>query len=164
MNELMNFYRVIVETNTFNFAILLIIFAVIYHKMNIADTIEKIRQDVISAIENAKLQREDAKSKLSLAKKSIENIDIEIKTQLDEASKRAKDLSGQILANAELQVKAYEKNIERSIESEEKSLSSKAADKTLKLSVELAKRHIKTMLKNNPELHNKFIEESIGVL
>ena len=133
MNEFMSFYRLIVETNTFNFAILLIIFAIIYHKMNISQSIEKIRQDVISAIENAKTERENAKLKLSDARKSIENIDSQIEAQLNEANKRAEDLSTEILNNAELQIKSYEKNIERSIAAEEKSLSSNAAEKTVKL-------------------------------
>ena len=33
--------------------------------------------------------------------------------------------------------------------------------KTLQASVELAKQHIKNSIANNPELHNKFIDESI---
>ena len=35
------------------------------------------------------------------------------------------------------------------------------AGKTLKSSIELAQRHIIATLENNPELHNKFIDESI---
>lgn len=42
MNELANFWNIIVESNTFNFAVLLVIFAVLYKKMNVADGIEKI--------------------------------------------------------------------------------------------------------------------------
>lgn len=41
MNELANFWNIIVESNTFNFAVLLVIFAVLYKKMNVADGIEK---------------------------------------------------------------------------------------------------------------------------
>lgn len=54
MNELANFWNIIVESNTFNFAVLLVIFAVLYKKMNVADGIEKIKQGIINSINSAK--------------------------------------------------------------------------------------------------------------
>ena len=64
MNELANFWNLIVESNTFNFAVLLIIFAVLFKKLNISSGVEKIKQDIINTINNAKNERENAKNKL----------------------------------------------------------------------------------------------------
>lgn len=64
MNELANFWNIIVESNTFNFAVLLLIFAILYKKLNISNTVEKIKQDVINTINNAKTEKENAKTNL----------------------------------------------------------------------------------------------------
>ena len=138
MNELANFWNIIVESNTFNFAVLLLIFAILYKKLNISNTVEKIKQDVINTINNAKTEKENAKNKLMEAEKSIEHIDEEIKQKLSEASIKGDDIAKQILANTNEKVDLIEKNISRVISAEEKSL-----------------------LKDNMDLHNKFIDESI---
>ena len=161
MNELANFWNIIVKSNTFNFAVLLLIFAILFKKLNVSSLVEKIKQDIINTINNAKAERENAKNKLYDAQKSIEHIEEEIKQRLDEASLRGEGIAKQIAANADEQVKLIEKNISRVINAEEKTLSAKITEKTLKASIELAKQHIKNTLVNNPELHNKFIDESI---
>ena len=161
MNELANFWNIIVKSNTFNFAVLLLIFAILFKKLNVSALVEKIKQDIINTINNAKAERENVKNKLYDAQKSIEHIEEEIKQRLDEASLRGEGIAKQIAANADEQVKLIEKNISRVINAEEKTLSAKITEKTLKASIELAKQHIKNTLVNNPELHNKFIDESI---
>ena len=161
MNELANFWNIIVKSNTFNFAVLLLIFAILFKKLNVSALVEKIKQDIINTINNAKAERENAKNKLYDAQKSIEHIEEEIKQRLDEASLRGEGIAKQIAANADEQVKLIEKNISRVINAEEKTLSAKITEKTLKASIELAKQHIKNTLVNNPDLHNKFIDESI---
>ena len=161
MNELVNFWNIIVESNTFNFVVLLIIFAVLYRKMNVSAGIEKIKQGIINSINSAKEERELAKDKLKSAQKSIENIDNDIAKQLEDAFHRGEGLAKQILATTEEKVKLIEKNVERVIDAEEKTLSAKMSAKTLNASVELAKKHIVSTLENNLDLHNKFIDESI---
>ena len=161
MNELANFYNLIIESNTFNFVVLLIIFAVLFKKLNISAGVEKIKQDIINTINNAKSERENAKNKLLEAEKSIEHIDTDIQQRLDEASQRGEGIAKQILMNTEEQIKLIEKNISRVINAEEKTLSAKITEKTLNASIELAKQHIKNSIAANPDLHNKFIDESI---
>ena len=88
MNELLNFWKLIVESNTFNFVVLILIFAILFKKINLADTIEKIRLDIVRTIDNVKKEQQDAKSKLANAQKAIEHIDDDIKERLNEAGKR----------------------------------------------------------------------------
>lgn len=158
----MNFWNAIVQSNTFNFAVLLLIFAVLYKKLNIANTVENLKQEIIKRIEDAKAEREEAKQKLAHAKSSVEHLDEDIKERLTDASNRADNLSGQIVKNAQEQVKLIEKNIQNVIIGEEKTLSTLLSQKTLKASIELAKQKIIKTLEDNPKLHDKFIEESIG--
>ncbi len=158
----MNFWNAIVQSNTFNFAVLLLIFAVLYKKLNISDTVENLKQQIINKIEYAKLEREQAKQKLSSAKKLAEHLDDDIKQRLNDADKRAAGLSNQIIKNAQEQVKLIEKNVKNVIIGEEKTLSTQLSDKALKASIKLAKQKIIKTLEENPKLHDKFIEESIG--
>lgn len=161
MNELINFWNIIVESNTFNFVVLLLIFAILYKKLNVSNAVEKIKQGIVKTIEDAKSEKESAENKLKDAQKAIENLDDDIKSRIDDAKLRAEGIAKQILTNADSRVKLIEKNIGRVISAEEKTLSAKMSEKTLKTSVELAKQHIINMLENNKDLHNKFIDESI---
>ncbi len=158
----MNFWNAVVQSNTFNFAVLLLIFAVLYKKLNISNTVERLKQDIIKKIEDAQLEREMAKEKLHKAKKSVEHLDADIKERLNDANSRAESLSEQIIKNAQEQVKLIEKNVQNVIVGEEKTLSSQMSDKALKKAIELARQKIIKTLEENPKLHDKFIEESIG--
>lgn len=161
MNELLNFWNLIVESNTFNFVVLILIFAILFKKINLEVTIEKIRLEIVNTIDNAKKEQEDARNKLTGAQKAIEHIEDDIKGRLKEASQRADGISKQISENTDAQVKLIEKNIERVITAEEKTLSAQMSEKAIKSSVAIAQEQIKRMLEANPDLHNKYIDESI---
>ena len=55
-------------------------------------------------------------------------------------------------------------NIERALTAEEKTISARLSKKTASTSSELAKRHIKSVLDAHPELHEKYINQSIEEL
>ena len=55
-------------------------------------------------------------------------------------------------------------NIERAISAEEKTISARLSKKTALASSELAKQHIITLLEAHPELHEKYINQSIEEL
>lgn len=158
----MNFWNAIVQSNTFNFAVLVLIFAVLYKKLNVSKVVDNIKNDIVKKLNDAKLEREQAKAKLLDVQNSVKNLDNEIKENLANAKLRAKNLSEQIIKNAENQVQLIEKNVKNVISGEEKTLSTSINDKALKKAIELAEQKIIKTLEDNPKLHDKFIEESIG--
>ncbi len=158
----MSFLDAIVQSNTFNFAVLLLIFAVLYKKLNISGIVENLKQDIIKKIEDAKFEREQAKQKLFSAKQEVQHLDRDIKDRLNDAKKRAKDLSDEINKDTEEQVQLIKKNIQNIISGEEKTLSTHLSDRALKASIERARENIIKTLESNPKLHDKFIEKSIG--
>ena len=160
----MSFWQAIVESNTFNFAVLLLIFAVLFSKLNVSAIIEKIKSDIIQAIENAKSQHKNAEEKLKKAQFSVEHLDDEINEKIENANKTGAGLAFEITESAKKQIQYIKDNIEKVITAEEKTIEAGAIDTTLKNAIELAKEKIKNQLKNNPQLHDKFIEESIGAL
>ena len=158
----MNFWNAILESNTFNFAILLLIFAIFYKKLNVSSLVENLKSEVVKRIEDAKQERLQASQKLKDAQKSVENLDNEIKSQLSDATQKAENLSKQIISSAEEKVQQIKTNTQKVIEGEEKTLSARLNEKVLKSAIELAKERIKNELDANPQLHEKFITESIG--
>ncbi len=156
------FWNLIVQSNTFNFAILVIIIAVVFAKIDLPGIIEKIKNDVASAIENAKQEKENAENELKTAKKTAANTDNEVAEQLKTAENNAQNLSQGIMKNTELQVENIKSNILKVIKAEEKSLSAKLTQDTVNNSIELAKQNIINKLNENPDLHNKFIDDSIN--
>lgn len=164
MNELANIWNTIVQTNTFNFAILVLIFAIIFKKIQIGQILENLKEDIVKAIKNAEEEKNQASIDLSDAKKSIEHLDDEIKQTLQDADSRAKMIADQILSSTQKEIDLIKSNIDKVITSEEKTISTALTDKTAKASIALARNHIKSVLENQPELHEKYINESINEL
>lgn len=155
-----DFWNLIVQSNTFNFAILLIIIAVIFNKINLPVIIEKIRTQVASAIENAKLEKQNAEKELRSAKKAVKNTDNEVQDKLTSAKQTAENLTEQIAKNTEEQIKHIEENVLRVIAAEEKKMSTSLTQQTIEKSVAKAKENIVARLDKN--LHERFIEAAIN--
>ena len=66
------------------------------------------------------------------------------------------------MKNTELQIENITSNILKVINAEEKSLSAKLTQDTVNNSIELAKQNIINKLNENPDLHKKFIDDSIN--
>lgn len=156
------FWDIIIETNTFNFAILVIIIAVILVKINVPELTEKIRKEIAKQIENARLEKQNAQNELKSAKKATKNTDNEVSEKLQGAKNNAKLLSDEINKNTESQIRNINDNIERVIMSEEKKMSTKLKSDTVKNAIALAKQDI--IGKLDTELHEKLIEQSIKEL
>lgn len=164
MKEFVEIWDLIVRSNTFNFVLLVAIFWFLFKKINISSFIEKLQQDIVNAIENAKKSKELAGEKLSKAKDSVQNLESDIKAQLEMANKTAKSISDNILSDTEKRIEIINGSIDRTIATEEKSLSAKLTEKAASAAVTIAKNHIINTLKNRPDLHDKYIDESIQEL
>jgi len=157
-------WNIIVESNTFNFIIFVLLIALLLKKVNIGGAISSLQQKIVKIIEEAKKNKEEAHSELLQAEKAVENLGEELKIIVDEAQKSAKVLGEKILNEAKKQVEDIEQNAKKVIDAEEKLLISKLAKHTSQLSVETAKTHITGVLEQTPTLHEKYINESIDEL
>ena len=164
MGEIIKIWDIIVKSNTFNFAILVIILAIVASKLNLGEKIEHIKNAIIKSIDNAKSEKENAAKFLEKTQKDVANLDNEVQDRLDKADVQAKNTARQILDAAGEKASRYEGGISRAIEAEEKTATASLSKQTAKASIELAKAHIKNILASNPELHTKFINESIDEL
>lgn len=158
------FWNLIVQSNTFNFAILMLIFAIIYVKLDVPNIVESIRKEVANSIETAEEAQKLALKELKSAKKVVKTTDSEIEAHLASVKNNAKTLSQEIIQNATLQAEQIENNIEKAILTEAKKITTKLTQETIIASIELAKNKILNKLNSDVNLHNKLIEDSINEL
>lgn len=164
MATISHLWNIVIESNLFNFIIFVLIFAWIFHKIDVKGIISNIQQKIIKLIDDVKKNKEDAYSDLVQAQKDIENLDSELKVIVDEARNSANVLSEKILTEAKKQVEDIEANAQKVIDAEEKMLIAKLTKSTSHSSVKAAEEHIKNVLVQTPTLHEKYINESIDEL
>lgn len=160
----MEIWALIVKSNTFNFAIFLLIIILIAKKVDINKILENMQEKVKQFVNDSKLAKEASIVELKNAETSVRNVGIEIGEILKNAEETAEKLGNRILEDAKLQSENILVNTEKMIESEGKKIISSLSQKTALASVELAKKHIVETLKNKPQYHANFINSSIDEL
>lgn len=158
------FWKLILESNTFNFAVLVAIFWVLAIKFNLPEMFDKIRMSVAASIENAKIELKNAQESLKLAKKEAKNASVEAAEKISAANASADGLSKDILDNAKVQVKKIEANVMRVVESEEQKISAKLTKETMHNAIDIARDSIVEKVKSDKELQIRLISDCIKEL
>ena len=158
------FWTLIVKSNTFNFIIMLIIFAIIWQKLNISEKLEDMRAKIASFIENSKHEKENAENQLSATKKDVENIKEEISKTLEQAKVSAQNVFEEINKMTHNAVEKIEANIDKIIDNETRKINSKLTNDTAQNAINLAKEKLQKMFDESPNLHEQYIEQSIEAI
>ena len=162
MQEILSFFKYLATSNTINFIIMVVILAVIVKKMNLSASMNKSISGVESSIKKSDEEKVISENKLAEAKDRIEKLPTDIKNLEEEAVAKADVFKSKIEESTQKTISGIESNIDRVISIEE--ISNIMTGKTVIASVELAKDNIKNLLKSNPDLHNKFFEDSLDEL
>lgn len=157
-------FDIIVKSNTFNFIIMMLIIFVVAKKLNLSQTLKNTKNEIISKIEYSQSEKNEAQEELSKAKIAFENVETEVAEKIETAKADSKNLANEILNAAQGKIKQIEDNALKVIEAEEKTISARLTAKAAKESTELAIENIKNLLKENPQLHEKFVIQSIREL
>jgi len=164
LSTISHIWNIIVQSNTFNFIIFVMILAWVAKKIDVAAIISSLQAKIIKILDEAKKERENAKNKLMQSEKAVENLGEELKIIVEDAQKSAEVISEKILTEAQKQIESIELNATKVIEAEEKLLISNLTKNTSKASIEIAKSHIEKTLEETPTLQEKYINESINEL
>ena len=160
----MEFWNLIVQSNTFNFLIFIGLFALLFKKINFGAMMDKLQAKVMSLIEDAKKAKDDSIVELKRTQEISSKVPTEVRNILDNAEVTADRLGKRILEEAKKQVNSIYKTTDNVVESEGQRIISNLSQKTALASLELAKNHIVKTLKAKPQYHVKFIEDSINEL
>lgn len=164
ISTISHIWNTIVQSNTFNFIIFVLILAWVFKKINVGTIIASLQEKIIKILDEVKKEKEEAHKNLKDAQRAVENLPEELKTIVTEAEKSAEVISEKIFTEAKKQLESIEQNAQKVILAEEKLLISNLAKNTSSASVEAAKTHIEQTLEQTPTLHEKYINESIDEL
>lgn len=164
VQQIISFLKYLADSNAINFVIMLIILGLIIKKIDLQKSFNSSIKNVESKITKSDEEKEAAKSTFAGAKNIIENLPQDIAALEKEALSKSKVFKEQIEESTQKAILIIQKNADRAISIEEKKISNLLTGKTITDSIELAASNLQQMLDNNPELHNKFIEESLDEL
>lgn len=157
-------FNLILHSNLFNFAFFMLIIIVICVKIDVPAVLEKMKEKVSSEINNSKVTKEKSFNDLADANMQYSKLPQELENISENAKQKSESLSKQIALETEQKISNIEKNTQNILSAEQKHVTSDLISKLGVKSVEFAKYDIIEELKNNPQLHDKFIEESIAKL
>lgn len=156
-----NFWQLILQTNTFNFIIVLAILILIISKLNVKEKIEHIRDEIKSYVHESSNEKNLAEKELENIKKEVVKLPDEISRIKESAKNSVSSLERKIEAEVKEQMSDIDNNAKRLLSFETKKFKSKLSSILSEASIVLAKDNALKQLENNRELHNKYIEDAI---
>ncbi len=156
-----NIWQLILQTNTFNFIIVLAILILIISKLNVKEKIEHIRTQIKGYVEESSNEKNLAEKELENIKKEVVKLPDEISKIKESAKNSVSSLERKIEEEVKEQMTDIENNAKRLLNFETKKFKSTLSSRLSEASVVLAKDNALKQLENNRELHNKYIEDAI---
>jgi F0F1-type ATP synthase membrane subunit b/b' len=164
-NIIQQFYNSqFIQSNTFNFVLVVLLLIYVCKSLKISDKLTSAQNKVKETIDNSQKTKEDSIQELLNASAQIENIKEEISNIANAADENIKHLQEKIERETTSQLENIKDSTTRIIETENKQTISTLTNKTAIAALEVAKEHIKRIIKAKPHYHQKFIEESIQEL
>ncbi len=152
----------ILNSNAFNFAVMVLFFAILIKYLKLPEKIENQRADIQQTVEASDNMKKEAKEALEKVEKSLETLPAEIDKILENANNASKAFEAKSKEEIEKLVLSIKETANRQVAAEEKQAQSVLSKNIGKASVDIANRQVKTAFNNNSELHRKFISDFIN--
>lgn len=164
INTALHIWSKILESNLFNFVLMLVLLNYILKKVNISDKLEQGRKCIEDKINNSKLAKELALKELFELQEKTKTVAKEAQEILLKSDANAVMVGEKIVEDAQKQALDFGKNLDKIIESNQKSVQNNLTEKTAQSAIKIAQEYIENKLENDKSLHIKFINESIEAL
>ena len=146
------------------FLIVLSILVVIFVKLNLKEKIEVLRDEIRTYVDTSVQEKNVAEKNLSLIKERIQQLPEEIEDIRKSTENSVKSIGEKIRADIEEQKQDIVNSAERIFNLETKKFKQKLTASLSEKSVEIARDNAINQLKENVELHNKYIDNAIDEL
>ncbi len=156
-----DFFQILIESNTINFIIVLVLLAVVIKKLNINSYLEKIRSGIQSYVKESENEKETAGKSLESINEKIKHLPGEIEKIKSSTSISVQSINEKIKSDIENQKTDIQNNADRIMQLEVKKFKSRLTDILSEKSIEIAGENAKIQLNNNKELHNVYINNAI---
>ncbi len=158
MSEL---FELIIKSNTINFLIVLSLIIFLIKKLNLAEKISKLRDEIKNYVNDSEKEKASADEGLDKIKGKIEKLPLLIDRIEKSAQHNVKNIEERVKAETENQKKDIENNLNRLLNLETKKFNSKLISLLSEKSVEVAMKNAIKQLNSEPELHNVYINNAI---
>lgn len=164
MDKILDIIKFLINTNTVNFAIMVFILGYIVKKLNPGKSFDQGIENVKTLISKSDEAKNTSKKHFDDAQALMNGLPEDIKTLERNSAEKIDIFKAKISDNTKKSIANISANIEKSLSVEEKKISSLLTEQTSKEAIYQSKLNIEKMLAENPELHNRFIENSIREL
>lgn len=151
----------ILNSNAFNFVLMLLIFAWIWKAAKAGEKIETAQKTVHANIKDSDALKENAKQELHKTQKSLENLGEELQEIINAAKQTIESFEAKTKAELDTLIENAKKTSEKRIINEEHQTNSHLVKYIGEKSLTAAKKQITSTLSDNKELHRKFISQVI---
>ena len=157
-----DFIGYILHSNIINLLAVAVFLVWLVKKFNLVGIIDGKIEQIKSFVKNAEQEREQAIAELKEVKNKVKNISEEKKEITQEAHKTADMYREKIEAETVQSLQEIEKNTEKFLDAEQKSLKESIGREVAQDALEIAKEHIKHAI--NDDMQKKYINDFIDSL
>ena len=159
-----DFLHLLLQSNIFNFILVVSIIVYLVRKFNLKQKIEKLSNEIKSYVDESEKEKLDAEKELKNINDKIAKLPSEIDNINRSADNSVKSLSEKIRIETESQKQDILNNAERLLNLETKKFKSKLVGILSEKSVELVQQNTINQLNSNRDLHKKYIDNAISEL
>ena len=152
------------RTNLFNFAIFLAVIIWVCKKINLNVKLESAKNEVKEQIEASENTKSESESHLQDIEETISHIEEEIDGIIKKSEENAKLVGEKIIDDANKAVVSIKDNSKKAVENRLALLKNDILRRASIASIDVAKNHIINELRDNYDLHNRLIDESIDAI
>lgn len=159
-----NIIQILIQSNTLNFLIVLLIIVFLYKKLDVTEKIEKITNEIKSYVESSETEKEQAQKELGRINDKIAKLPALSERIRKSTQRNVNNIAENARKHTEVQKQDITNNAKRLFNLETKLFKSRLTNLLSEKSIELAKENAIKQLRENPELHNTYIEKAISEL
>ena len=164
MENLIEIWKQICESNLFNFVVMVLLLAWLVKKFDLGAKIEAGRKRIESTIAESETVKEENLKKLYEVQEASTKIDEEMLKVFNSAEEKARFVGEKLLEEGKIQAESIKENSKKTIDANVKTVKNEIIKETAQEAMKLAEQHIKSTLESDPNLHQKFIWESIDAI
>ena len=156
-----NLIQILIQSNTLNFLIVLLILGFIIKKLNIGTKVDCIKGEIEAFVESSEKERKQSEQNLTRINDKLAKLPAVIERIKRSTENNIKNIEANVQKKTEIQKQDISKNAERLFKLETKKFKTGLTNLLSEKSVDLAKENAINQLKENPLLHNKYIDNAI---
>ena len=164
MENLIEIWAKICESNLFNFTVMILLLAWIVKKFDLGNKIEQGRKKIEQNISDSEKAKEESLAKLYEVQDNVTKIDEEMLKFFKAAEDNAKVIGEKMIEEGKSQSEAIKENSKKAIDANIKTVKTEIVKETAEEALSLAEQHVKSELERDPNLHIKYINESIDAI